>query len=284
MIDIFVDRRRTFESVQPYMLHAMLHGLERARVPWRLVDRPQDSNGGEAAFLHVDLTDVPDDFLAAASRYDRCVNGNAATIRRTLYARARLQPGDEHSGPVIVKTVLNSRGAPELRYESRKSAAARASHIAKKILVPGYKKKLCPEYEVFESLDDVPAPVWTNPRLMVERFLPGAMKLPITKYRFNFFYELEFNYRSSYDSLLCHSGTEREFDAAPDVPDSIRDLRHTLKLDYGAIDYFLVDGEAVPIDANKTVTASEPWVKKWPSAARYVAEATDRLIEFARRG
>jgi len=65
MIDIIVERCRTFDGMRHYKLRQMLGGLDRAGIPWRLIDRPAESRGGEAAFLHVDLTDVPDEFLAA---------------------------------------------------------------------------------------------------------------------------------------------------------------------------------------------------------------------------
>lgn len=284
MIDIFVERSRTFEGIRHYKLKHMLEGLDRAGLGWRLIDDPDEAQGGEAAFLHVDLTEVPATFLEAARRYERCVNGEAATIRRTLYSRARLQPGDAHDGPVIVKTVLNSRGAPELRYENRRSIAARAGYIARKLLIPGYKQRICPHYTIHPSLDDVPRSVWDNPRLMVERFLPASTTLPIVKQRFDFFFEVELNTRVAYDSLLCDPETMVDQDVDPDVPEAIRDLRRDLKLDYGAIDYFMVDGEAFPIDANKTVTTTDSWVATWPAVARHVEEVTDRLVEFARRG
>ena len=34
-------------------------------------------------------------------------------------------------------------------------------------------------------------------------------------------------------------------------------LRRDLHLDFGSIDYFVVDGEAVVVDANKTTTCSD---------------------------
>jgi hypothetical protein len=70
----------------------------------------------------------------------------------------------------------------------------------------------------------------------------------------------------------------------PDVPATIRNLRADLKLDYGAIDYFMVGDEAIPIDANKTVTESAFWVANVPSIARHMDELTGRLVEFARNG
>jgi len=284
MIDILVGRRGTFAKVQDYKLNAMLRGLDRARIAWRVIDRPELAKGGVAAFMHVDLTDVPDDFQAAARRYTRCVNRNAASIRRTLYSRARVSARDDYIGPVISKTVLNSRGMPEWRYEKRRSFLARAGQLAGKIVIPGYKQRKCPEYVVYESLRDVPNQIWNDPRMIVERFLPGSMRLPIVKHRFSFFYEAEINHSASYDSVLCDPETMTAFDVVPDVPAAIRNLRADLQLDYGAIDYFMVDGEAIPIDANKTVTETASWVANVPSIARHMDELTDRLIEFVRRG
>jgi hypothetical protein len=249
-----------------------------------VIDRPGLAKGGVAAFLHVDLTDVPDDFRAAARRYDRCVNRNAVSIRRTLYSRARVSARDDYTGPVISKSVLNSRGMPEWRYDKRRSLLARAGQLAGKIVVPGYKQRKCPEYVVYESIRDVPRPIWNDPGMIVERFLPGSMRLPITKYRFNFFYEVEMNHRASYNSVLCDPETMSGFDVVPDVPAAIRNLRADLQLDYGAIDYFMVGDKAIPIDVNKTVTEAASWVANVPSIARHMDELTGRLVEFAREG
>ena len=284
MIDILVGRRGTFAKLRDYKLHAMLRGLERAGMAWRVIDRPELAKGGVAAFMHVDLTDVPDDFQAAARRYDRCINGDAVSIRRTLYSRARVSARDGYIGPLISKSVLNSGGVPEWRYEKRRSFLARARQLAGKIVIPGYKQKKCPEHVVYKSIRDVPSRIWNDPNMIVERFLPGSTRLPIIKHRFNFFYEVEMNYRASYDSVLCDPETMTGLEVIPDVPATIRNLRADLRLDYGAIDYFVVEDEAIPIDANKTVTEAASWVANVPSIARHMDELTDRLIEFVRNG
>jgi hypothetical protein len=173
---------------------------------------------------------------------------------------------------------------PEWRYDKRRSLLARAGQLAGKIVVPGYKQRKCPEYVVYESIRDVPSQTWNDPGMIVERFLPGSMRLPITKYRFNFFYEVEMNHRASYDSVLCDPETMSGFDVVPDVPAAIRNLRADLQLDYGAIDYFMVGDMAIPIDVNKTVTEAASWVANVPSIARHMDELTGRLVEFAREG
>jgi hypothetical protein len=137
---------------------------------------------------------------------------------------------------------------------------------------------------VYESIRDVPDQIWNDPRMIMERFLPGSTRLPIVKHRFNFFYEVEMNHRVAYDSVLCDPETMVRLDVVPDVPAAIRNLRADLRLDYGAIDYFMVGDEAIPIDANKTMTETASWVANVPSVARHMDELTDRLVEFARNG
>lgn len=282
MIDILVERHQRFESIRAYKLNTMLRGLKHAKIPWRIIDRPHDTEGGEAAFVHVDLTDVPSDFLAAARRYTRCVNRDASTIRRTLYSRARLFPNDHYEGPVIVKTVLNSGGCPELLYGRRQTFAARLGYVAMENLIPGYKQRVRPKYKIYPSLNNVPHDIWQNPRFIVERFLSGSLNRPIVKHRFDFFYEIGLNTRVSYDSLLCDPSKAVKFDVVHEVPIAIQNLRRELSLDYGAIDYFMVGDEAIPIDANKTVTVTDSWVKRWPCMGRHLDEVVDRLIQFAR--
>lgn len=284
MLDIFVDSRPTFERIRLYKLNAMLRGLRRAQIPWRIIDKPQRDQGGETAFVHVDLTDVPGDFVAAAQRYTRCVNRDASSIRRTLYTRARIFQDDNWPGPVIVKSVLNGRGGPELRYRHRQTFATRVSYIAKTHLLPGYKQWKCPKYEIYSSLNDVPYNVWQDPRLIVERFLPGTLNLPIIKHRFDFFYEVGINTRASHHSLLCDPDSISALDLVHEIPPAIQELRKELGLDYGSIDYFMVRDEAIPIDANKTVTFTDSWIDRWPALAHHLKEVTDRLIEFVRTG
>lgn len=284
MLDIYVDRRSNFERMGGYKLQYMLRGMGRAGLAWRILDRCNVDDIGGSAFLHVDLTDVPASFREVARRYPRCVNVDATTIRRTQYSRARLMPEDGYDGPVIAKTILNSRGFPELRYEARAGVGERLAHLARKAFVRGYKQQSCPAYRVYPSLPDVPAEIWIDERMMVERFLPGHLDLPVVKHRLDFFFEVEINTRAVFNSLLCDPETIDRVDVVPDVPDEIRRIRRELKLDYGAIDYFMVDDDAFAIDANKTVTMTDSWIARFPSIARHAEEVTERLVAFVREG
>lgn len=192
--------------------------------------------------------------------------------------------GDPCDGPVIVKTILNTRGLPELRLDRTRNIVRRSAHALKKGAIRDYEDRLCPRYRVYASIRDVPADAWTDSRLMVERFLPGRLEPPVVKYRFEFFYDVEINMRSTYDSLLCDPKTLIETQPVADVPAEVAAARSALHLDYGAIDYFVVGGDAFVIDANKTLTETPFWMTEVRPMIRYVESAGERLIDFARGG
>ena len=54
-------------------------------------------------------------------------------------------------------------------------------------------------------------------------------------------------------------------------------------LDYGAIDYFLVDGNAVVVDANMTTGANAEWLKRYAFRREFNDHVAERLIDFVRR-
>lgn len=266
--------------MKDYNLHRMLRGLRRAGLSWRLLDNCYVEDRARLAFFHIDLTELPAEFGKMGRHYAHCINGKATTIDRRLYSRLELKPDERHDGPVIVKTILNSQGYPELRYAARQTLSGRLGHVARKIAIRGYKQSQCPEYQVLASIADVPAAIWDDDRLMVERFAPGTLALPIIKYRLNFFLDVECNTRSTCASPLCDEESVETREIAPDVPEEVRRVRRDLHLEYGAIDYFIVDGECFVIDANKTVGMSEDWIADFPAAAKFVEDITSRLVDW----
>jgi hypothetical protein len=262
----------------------MLIGLERAGVRSRILDREGIEDPAGAAFVHVDLTDLPAGFLAIAGRYALSVNAKATTIDRRRYSRLRLMPGDGYEGPVIVKTVRNSRGFPELRYEARRNIRARIGHVARKLTVPGYKEGKCPQYGVYGSVAEVPAEVWRDERLLVERFAPGTLELPFTRYKYNFFLDVEQNTRSTFSTLIYDDGAVEKFEVVDGVPDEVRRVREALNLDYGAIEYFVVGEDCFVVDVNKTVTQPDAWIDRFPPSGRFIDDITRRMTEFVEAG
>jgi hypothetical protein len=283
-IDIYVENRWSFREAREYTLKLLLPFLTEAGVHFRILDRaePPPRDPADAAFLHIDLTDVPRAFTGLHTRYDRVINGHALTIRRTLYSTARVARDTTWQGPVIAKTVLNSGGYPELHYRKNRSLQSRLLHEWRRLSTPHYKAQICPPYAVYDAPDRVPDSVWRDERMIVERFLPGNLNLPVEKCRYSFMFDTELNLRSTYDDLLCHPAKVLSTELIADVPEPVRRVRRERRLDYGAIDYFMVDGAAIVVDANKTVCTTPAWVTQYESVADYIDRLAATLIAFAR--
>jgi hypothetical protein len=279
-LDIYVENLRSFAALREYTLKLLLPGLTSAGLSYRLLDHFNPKDIGRSALVHIDLTDVPDQFAGVHASYEKAINGQASTIRRTLYSTAGLKQGAGHDGPVIVKTLLNSGGYPELRYRKNRNLGSRAAHQLRKLLIPHYKKRLCPPYKLYKSIRDVSEESWHDERLVIEKFLPGSLDLPVVKYRYCFLFETELNLRTAYDDLLCSSAKVRANEIVKAVPEAVLEVRSRLNLDFGAIDYFIVDGEVTIIDANKTVTTARAWMTRYGFVRDYINRLTRTLVNF----
>ncbi len=279
-LDIYVENARAFLQSEDYKLQHMLRAAGGDRLAYRILDRFRPQDCGSHAFLHVDLTVVPDTFRGIEEGYAACVNGRATNISRLLYSTVRVVRGDAYDGPVIVKTVLNHHGWPEVRFESRRTLSRRAWHNLRTRIDTRFVARACPEYSVYPLMAAVPGAVWDDRRLMVERFLPGRLEPPIEKYRYDFFFDVELNIRSTHQGLLCDPENVVGVECFSDVPDAVIAVRRALHFDFGAIDYFMVDDVATVIDANKTVGITPSWVKRFPPVGRHLELAARRLRDF----
>ena len=209
-----------------------------------------------------------------------CQRSRADDIAAVVLDCTTLQTGPLRGAGYDVRRrfVLNSRGRPETRFKQRTKLGRLAYKIGGKWRGLPEKFKYC----VYPSLSEVPPSAWSNPKLMVERFIPARLAPPITKHRFDFFYEVGLNARSIFNSLLCEPKTVMHVDSVSDIPDEVIAVRRALNLDYGAIDYFVTKDEVCVIDANKTVGVTSSWIEQFPLVARHVEAVADRLIEFVR--
>ena len=281
-LDVYVEHAPSFASNRRYILNRALEHFHGAGLRYRLLERADRRGTGAVAFVHVDLTDVPPRHRPAPGAYALCLNGEATSISRVLYSRARLRPDSQYPGPVIVKSVLNYRGLPERDYLLATSRTFRLECRVLRLLgrVPGPMR--CPPYELYESVDAVPDAVWSDPRRIVERFVPGLLATPVVKYRCDFFLDVVLHTRGTYDSLLADPDTVREVTLVDTIPNEVLRVRADLRLDFGSVDYFVVDGEAVVVDVNKTTACTEDWLRMFPPVERYLDQVGARLVEVAR--
>jgi hypothetical protein len=126
--------------------------------------------------------------------------------------------------------------------------------------------------------------VWDDPGLIVERFVPGRLAVPVIKYRWDFFLDVSLHTRAEYSSLLGSPSSALNMNLVDDVPDAVTAVRRALRLDLGSIDYFLTPEGAVVVDANKTTTCTEDWLRAYPTVSEYLLAVGQRLVRVIREG
>ena len=197
----------------------------------------------EAAILHVNATVVPDDCLALARRYPVCLNVSVRSIEKRIVSRNILGRRSGWRGQVMVKSNANYGGLIEVRHN--KSAAERGRPAA----FPG--ARLLPEYQVFDSIGQVPVDVWDGPDLVVEAYRPEQRDGLNVLRVWNFLgpYERASWYRSS---EIVVKGRNVVDHGPSEIPDFLRAERVRLGFDYGKFDFAITADGPVLYDANRT--------------------------------
>ena len=226
---------------------------------------------GDIAILHVDLSVVPAALASVAERYGRVVNGRALDIRKRLVSRNLVGRDDDWDGPVIVKTDLNYGGIPERAHWRHQSLLRR--------LLSRRPPAVSPDYPIYSDRGAVPADVWSNADLVVERFLPELDADGFAIRTWLFFGERERCRRFVARTPIVKSGNIVRSDPAT-VPPALRRDRARLGIDYGKFDFVLRGDEATLLDANKTPSAPPPS----PVNMRLYAELADGIEPMLRGG
>jgi hypothetical protein len=281
-LDIYVESLATYDAVRGYAIKTLLPHLTEAGIAYRILDRPEKSGAARKALLHLDLTELPDSYRDLAAQYDGAINGGALSIHRFLYSTLRLSEGDAHGGAVVVKTVLNARGLPEVRLRRSRNRWTRMRYLLGKLLVPGFRERAAPHYRVYRSVGEVPKKVWRDARLMVEKYAFDSLEMPIVKHRYLFMLGAQLNIKQVYNDPLCSSAKIISSEAVGPPPQEVMAVRRQLKLDYGAIDYFIVEGRGVVVDANKTMGSSAAWMEQYQFRRDFNMQMANALIDFVR--
>ncbi len=200
----------------------------------------------DLAILHIDRTVVPQPYLEAIKRYPATVNGTVADIRKRAYSRLLLARGDDYTGPVIVKSDFNSGGKPE---QGKRNIARRKGRLS------GPQERASAEYRVYESLGEVPAGVWQDPGLVVEKFLPEREGDDYFLHYCYFLGDAEFALRLRSRSPVVKGANTIEVREVPPPPE-LRALRRQMGFGYGKFDYAMREGRVVLFDANRTPSIS----------------------------
>ncbi len=221
----------------------------------------------DLVLVHVNLSILPEEYLAFASRYPIVLNGEVRDIRKSVISDNLVDRQDSWVGPVIVKSDLNYGGAaeralkpsaPDERSRVRRAVRRVAARLAGRREVVDwtqYRFDDWTKYRVFESVADVPVSLFERQDVVVERFLPE---------RENGLFHVRV-YQTLGDRWTCtrlaspdpvfKASTSVRAEAVEPSPE-VETWRKRFHLDYGKLDYLVHDGRPVLIDVNKTTGAS----------------------------
>ena len=213
----------------------------------------------DLVLVHVNLSVVPEEYLAFAARYPVVLNGRIRDIRKSVISSNLVGPQDTSGGPVIVKSNLNYGGAPErtltpgfLEKHSRVWRFARraAARFTGREEITDWTN-----YRVFDSVDLVPRSYFKRDDVVIERFLPEREN--------NLFHLRMYTVLGNRWTCTRIASPYPVFKASLSVSaepvephPEVEAWRRQFNLDYGKLDYLVHDGHPVLIDVNKTTGAS----------------------------
>ena len=224
------------------------HGIAALGELWRETGHTVDIAYGthnlpeaDLAILHVDLSVVPPNYREVAKAFPRVVNGRAFDIRKRRVSRNLLSRDDAWPGRVIVKSDLNCSGWPEWR--------AREQALQWGHQVPDIPEPVDPV--IYVGIRAVPEKVWSDPFLVVERFVAEREGENFAIRHWIFFGDRDRCKRCLSPDPIIKGENIIGVEDAP-VPDAIRAVRRRLGLDFGKMDFVVRNDRPILFDANKT--------------------------------
>ena len=204
----------------------------------------------DLAIVHVNLSVVPEDYLAFARRYPAVLNGHVRDIRKSAISQNLLLPDSLYEGPVIVKTDLNSAGMPErsLRFANRflrRGVRSLEKRFSRDPLLSQA------DYIIHSHLREVSDDLWADPRFVIEKFFPEREGEDYVVHLYEFLGNHGTGYRVVSQEPIVTWRRRKSW--THEVPHPyIVALKEELRFDYGKFDYLVHDGRAALLDANKT--------------------------------
>lgn len=219
---------------------------------------PERFEDADIAVQHVNLTVVPEDYVRLANCYPVVVNGRVVDISKSVISSHLVGPKDDYPGPVIVKTDCNFGGRHE---EALHDEGSRVTKLWQKLLkrLPWRSGRLTAttrtlkHYPIFASLKDVPEEVFTNPHLVVEKFLPEFRDGCYWLRKYLFLGDRHVGSTSSSRDPVVKVSNSLANETIP-VPEELHTMRARLGFDYGKFDYVVRAGRLVLLDTNRTPT------------------------------
>jgi hypothetical protein len=275
------SRKATYDTGGGLWIRVVVHDDLDSSVP------------ADVCLAHVDLSLVPPRYIEFARRYPNTINLHITDIRKRSYSRNRVMHGDGFDGPVIVKSSLNAAGLPEQHGRPQRRLPRIWGKFNRKLTsrvppgLPFQQPSITGKehYRVFPKRRMLPVGWLGRDDIVVERFRPEKYGDNFVLREWYFLGDREYySCEISKDPIFTSSTNCPALEAPP--PDSIRQLRRKLRIDYGKIDY-AIDCEGVPVlfDVNKTIGLVNPNSERARNAARILADGLSSLVDIkAQRG
>ena len=204
--------------------------------------------------VHVDRSIVPQAYADFARRYPMALNASALDIRKRTYADGLLDRGSNYNGPVIVKSDLNYGGAPERNHTPKHQA--RLQNAIQKFNRRLSPEKLSPigrkeDYRLYLDFSQVPPEAFRKENI-VQKFLPewNDGRFVLREY----YFLCDRHYLSIETSEAPIFTDDRLLEIKPWSPlPQLLAVRKKLGLEYGKIDFVMVNDAPFIFDANKTM-------------------------------
>jgi len=244
----------------------------------RVASTPSD-RGADLGFMHVDLTHLPRTYRDFANQYAYCINGNIVDISKTSYSLDLIQQTSNWEGPVILKTVLNYAGLPELNLRYGRLGGRLAKKLMKHNPWHYTKRFMSVDYPIFNNKNEVPEWAWRNRDLIVERFVPEMVDNLYAIRYWMFLGDCEYVVRFCSPDPIVKARNAVRREVLSEIPGTLRKKREELQMDYGKFDFVVHQGEAILLDINKT-PSSPPFQKGQPPSqkAQMLAQGLHGLI------
>lgn len=266
-----------------YMLHAMLLAMKGTGIGLKVQRHWDERPPADLVIPHIDLTLWPKSLTDFLAHYPNVVNRRVTDISKRHISRHLVQPGDSWRGPVIVKTDMNYGGIVDRRHsrDDAKETSAVPIPVVPAMVTPQTRPFHRGKYSLFPTIAAVPKIVWDDPSLIVERY-HAERKGELYGLRQLFLVGETYAMRQAWGPNPVVKGdttVERYWLEGPPPPE-VLDVARTHGVEFGKIDFTVVDGQAFVFDIARTPTGAK-WIKANPDVIRHLCQGIKPL--FARR-
>lgn len=239
-----------------YVVHVLSEEWRGRGISVEVTDRLTEATGPDVlVFPHFNLTKTPRSYRAVLRRCARVINRSVDDISKRAISRHLVTSPTDYDGPVIVKTDRNYGGIPEARAAIRQGGWRRAlARLTRRLpwTISGLAGGA--GYRVYAEPRLVPRPVWFNPMLVVEKFLPEREGDLYCLRQYVFLGQCELNTRSVGPEPIVKSHNVIRRDLLDHTPAAVREFRARLGFDFGKFDYVMRGDQAIILDVNRTPT------------------------------